>query len=380
MSLLVSTLTDVDRRVVDLVLAEQHRLRPRVGVPGRWAGLMRLLKRLAVARAVHGSVAIEGRSASVDDAFAALDDEEPLDATGDDWQALRGHRDALTYVLQLSQEPDAKLSADLVKPLHFLLGRHDLAERPGLWRSDRASADDAYDHLGPGADDVPALVRDVARQTQDPEVPVLVRAAMAHLNLVAIHPFRSGNGPLARCVHTLLLASGDRAVAPEFAAIDEHLGRNAEDYRRVLGEVTGNGWPPERDARHWVRFCLTAHYRQARRLARRAELVSHLWIDAEERVASAGLPERCVQPLTYALTGGWLRNATYRQLVPDLSKNLASRDLNDLVKAELLEPVGEKRGRRYQPSAALSAVAAGHRAEAARLFDVDADPYRVLGA
>jgi len=53
-------------------------------------------------------------------------------------------------------------------------------------------------------------------------------------------------------------------VAPVFSSIEEYLGRNTQDYYNVLADVGQGSWNPENDARPWVRFCLTAHYRQAR--------------------------------------------------------------------------------------------------------------------
>ena len=91
---------------------------------------------------------------------------------------------------------------------------------------------------------------------------------MAHLNLVMIHPFKDGNGRMARALQTLVLAR-EAILAPEFSSIEEYLGRNTPAYFDVLGQVGGGKWQPERDARPWVRFVLTAHYRQALILERR---------------------------------------------------------------------------------------------------------------
>ena len=52
---------------------------------------------------------------------------------------------------------------------------------------------------------------------------------MAHLNLVMIHPFEDGNGRMSRALQSLVLAR-DHIVAPEFASIEEYLGRNTPAY------------------------------------------------------------------------------------------------------------------------------------------------------
>ena len=69
----------------------------------------------------------------------------------------------------------------------------------------------------------------------------MVRAAMAHLNLVMIHPFRDGNGRMARCLQTYVLAC-EQIVSPVFSSIEEYLGRNTPAYYNILDEVGGGSW------------------------------------------------------------------------------------------------------------------------------------------
>src|SRR5687767_8009543 len=57
-------------------------------------------------------------------------------------------------------------------------------------------------------------------------------------------------------LQTLVLARG-QIVAPVFSSIEEYLGRNTQAYYDVLAEVGQGAWNPERDARPWLRFCLT---------------------------------------------------------------------------------------------------------------------------
>lgn len=74
---------------------------------------------------------------------------------------------------------------------------------------------------------------------------------MAHLNLVMIHPFRDGNGRMARALQTLVL-SREAIVEPTFSSIEEWLGHNADDYYNVLA-VTGRGrWQPDGSAHLWI--------------------------------------------------------------------------------------------------------------------------------
>lgn len=366
-----------DAEVIDAIHDLQHRLRYHVAQPRRWSGLLR---RVNLARAIRGSNTIEGFTVTEDDAFAALDDVEPAEASGTAWAAVRGYRTAMTYVLQLAEEPTLALSVDLIRSLHFMMQSYDLTCWPGRWRPgpvyvfDSDAAETVYEP--PEASAVPVLMVELVDRinaaTEDPQV---VRAAMAHLNLVMIHPFKDGNGRMARCLQTLLLAR-EGATAPEFCSIEEQLGRSERDYYRVLADVGAGTWSPGRDAHPWLRFCLTAHYRQVLRVVRASRRAERLWIIAEREIDGRGLPDRCTDGLFHALGLSRLRNATYRQIHPDLSNNLASRDLAEMVRAGLLDSYGEKRGRYYTISARLRQEAMTVLRDVRAEHPLDADPYR----
>ncbi|GAB3871984.1 Fic family protein [Kibdelosporangium lantanae] len=367
-----------DEWVLDLIEDQHRRLRLLLAGPRRWWGLLR---RMALALSVRGSNLIEGFTVSVDDAFAIVDDLEPAEASELAWRAVRGYRDAMTYTLQLAEEP-LDLSVPTLRALHFMTQQYDLSKWPGRYRPGDVYVYDGRNqmtvYVGPNAREVPDLVDELVEDVIGAEsTPLLVRASMAHLNFVMIHPFKDGNGRMARCLQTLVLACDERFAAPEFVSIEEYLGDNTQEYYRVLAQVGGGVWDPRGDTRPWIRFCLTAHYRQALVIERRAEVASRLWVRAEEEAERAGLPERCVQPLTYSMLGRVLRNVTYRQLTDGVTQNLAGRDLTELVRADLLDARGEKRGRYYVPSTRMSAVAREISESVGLKLSLDANPYEM---
>jgi Fic family protein len=326
------------------------------GTPRRWYGLLR---RVTFARAVRGSNTIEGYDVTLDDAIAAAEGEEPLDAKAEAWAAVTGYQTAMTYVLQLADDPHFGYSADLLRSLHFMMLQYKLAKYPGRWRQRSIFVrDDERDEVvyeGPAAEDVPGLVEELlVYLNEDRGLPPILRAAMAHLNLVMIHPFADGNGRMARCLQTLVLARGG-TLSPPFSSIEEYLGRNTRAYYDVLAEVGGGSWRPERDARPWIRFCLTAHFRQASTLLVRTREMQRLWDELETEVSKRSLPDRAVLALADAAIGLRVRNATYRP-VADINDNLASRDLKSLVQHGFLEPRGEKRGRYYVAAGPLRTI------------------------
>ncbi len=318
--------------------------------PRRWTGLLR---RSTFARAIQASNSIEGYNVTVDDAIAAVEGEEPLDERTEAWLAVQGYRNALSYILQLATDPYFSHNEGTLRSLQYMMLSYDLGKRPGLWRPGaiyvRNEPTGAIVYEGPSADEVPGLIAElVSALNARTDQPVMVRAALAHLNLVMIHPFSDGNGRMARALQTLVLAR-EGLLDPTFSSVEEYLGRNTEAYYAVLAEVGQGAWHPERDPLPWIRFCLTAHYRQAETLLRRTEEQERLWNALEAELKRRGLNERLLMALSDAAVGYRVRNSTYRRAA-EVSEQVASRDLALLVGQGLLIAQGERRGRFYLAS------------------------------
>ncbi|MGB4779635.1 Fic family protein [Microbacterium sp.] len=345
--------------------------------PRRWSGALR---RMTFARNIQGSNSIEGYDARLDDAAAVALGEEPLDASTETALALAGYRSAMTYVLQLVQDDDLLVSEDLVKSLHFMMTSYALQNRPGRWRVGpvyvQRELTNEIVHEGADAALVPALMSSLVGEINRGEAAAIVRAAMVHLNLVMIHPFKDSNGRMARCLQSLVLAA-DGTLAPVFMSVEEYLGRNTGAYYDVLARVGGGGWHPERDARPWLRFMLTAHLRQAQTLERRVQTSERVWEELDRITLELGVPERTLPALFDAVFGYRLRRATYLAALADagetVSEQTATRDFKALVDAGLLEPVGDKRGRYYGAAPVLREI--GARTRALRELKDEADPF-----
>jgi Fic family protein len=184
----------------------------------------------------------------------------------------------------------------------------------------------------------------------DLDAHVAVRAAMAHLHLVSVHPFRDGNGRVSRIVQSLVLAR-EGLLAPEFLSIEEYLGFNTDAYYATLQEVQGGAYQPERDASPWVQFCVQAHIEQAqRRLDQLAEAGAR-WSGLEDLVEKRGWPDRLVIALEQSVFAG-VDRASYMSEA-DVSAPTASNDLRRLLDAGLVVQRGKGRNTRYIASNAL---------------------------
>ena len=359
-----------DLAVIDDVHTLRESLADVLRVPRRWSNGMR---RTTQARAIQGSNTIEGYTVSDQDAVAAVDDKPPLTADQQTWAEIMGYRRMMTYILRMTPDPEFVLTTQTLRSLHFMLLEHDLGADPGRFRPGavyvRDETADQTVHEGPPAEEVPGLVESLVATIRHDGADAMVGAAMAHLNLVMIHPFRDGNGRMARALQTMVLGQ-DRVLEPTFSSIEEWLGSNTEDYYRVLA-VTGEGaWRPQNDATLWIKFTLRAHHMQAQTLRRRFLEAETTWRALDAIVAEHGLPERSADALFDAALG-------YRVTRPSHAKHAAiedqtaTRDLRRLVAAGLLDAVGNTRGRYYVASGVLRALRDDVRAGRETL----ADPY-----
>jgi Fic family protein len=351
------TLTPLDTEVIGMINELRNRLRFRLNQnPGRWTGFLR---RNTFARAMQGSNSIEGINANLAEAIDIIDDEKPETLEEETSRALFAYRSSMTYILRTHDDPYFEINAQLIRSLHYIMLNYDLTKMPGQWRPGpiyvvrEENGERVYE--GPDAALVPALMQELIDQVNNPTVSdTMVRAALAHLNLTMIHPFRDGNGRMARALQTLVLAR-DGVLAPVFCSIEEWLGRNTQGYYAILA-LTGEGhWLPEHDSLSWVRFCLIAHYQQAVTLIKRNEEVGRTWDEIDGICKKKGLPDRNQIALMDAAFGYKVKNHKYRE-EGEISDVVASRDLKHLCDLGWLTPVGEKRGRFYVASVMLREI------------------------
>jgi len=348
-----------ERRVIEEIDALWSDLRYQLAQPARWYGPLR---RLVAARHVQGSNSIEGHHVSVEDAVALLDGADAIDAAGEDADAVRNYGDAMTYVLQLADDPTFSYSDGLLKSLHYSMMKHALGSNPGRYRIGAvwvvSSSDGEVVYEGPDAERVPALMSELVDRLNIEEAvdsSPWVPAAMAHLNLAMIHPFKDGNGRMARLLQTLVLSRA-RIQSDTFLSIEEYLGANTPTYYAVLAEVGKGRWDPANDARPWIRFALRAQYTQAKTIERRIVESARLWEAIDDTRRSDGLHERTMGTLYAAAWGLKVRRSTHLAYAEDISERVASSDLQRLAQTGWLIPVGERRGRYYVASDRLKAL------------------------
>ncbi|MFF2086702.1 Fic family protein [Nocardia sp. NPDC058176] len=340
----------------EAVLAEVDLMREALrfelqSVPAVWAGGLR---KFLTADAVSASNSIEGFKVSTVDVEDLLAGERDVEVSEENRAETAAYARMMTYVQTLHDVDDFTYSAGFLNALHWMLQghRHTRRKPAGQWRRGPVYVTDARDpsiaaYTAPEVGRVPVLMGELVDWLNDSsDAHPLVSAAMAHLHLVSIHPWADGNGRMSRSLQTLMIAR-EGVLAPEFSSIEAWLGRpgNTWEYYQVLGR-RGNEYRPDQDVSEWIRFNLTAYHQQAQTVHARVDRSRRVWETATDYLHATGFDERIVSALHDVAMSGRVRRTRYEQ-AEGLSAQQAQRDLREMVRRDVLAPVGRTRARYY---------------------------------
>ena len=345
-------LSAVDARVLDEIDQMRHELRHHIrSQPSKWTdGLRKFL----TADAVAASNSIEGFRVSTQDVQDLMEGERDVEVSEENRAETLAYQHMMSYVQALHDVTDFSYSKGLLNGLHWMLqGHRDSRRTPaGRWREGAVYVTDPRNprvaaYTAPDAAEVPGLMAELVGWLNDPgDAHPLILAAMAHLNLVSIHPWADGNGRMSRSLQTLMIAR-EGVLAPEFSSIEAWLGSpgNTWEYYRELGH-RGPVFDPDQDVSGWIEFNLLAYHQQAQIVRDELRRSGQVWMELARFADGAGLDERMVTALHDVAMAGRVRRLRY-QHGEGLSLQQAQRDLRDLVTAGLLTPVGRTRARCY---------------------------------
>lgn len=186
------------------------------------------------------------------------------------------------------------------------------------------------------------------------EHPSLLKAAMAHIEFEALHPFKDGNGRIGRMMITLMLWSSGTISAPHFY-ISGYLEDNKDLYIDTMRNVSEHG-----DWEGWCSFFLEAVEQQAIRNLSIAESIRALYEDMKHTFSEVLSSKWSVNALDFVFTNPVFRNNkfTTNSGIPPAS---AARFTRAMLDNNIITTVEEASGRRpalysFEPLIALVRV------------------------
>lgn len=280
-------------------------------------------------------------------ALAHMDTEQQIETLSPRWDAARVW--SPQTLCNIHQDLFARLpQADLAIPLTDLpAGAAPAWLQPGELRQQQVSVGR---HAAPAAEHLPAFLArwsQVYGQVRRGEMQVVAMAA-AHQRLAWIHPFRDGNGRVARLHSQLVL--GHLGLTNGLWSPLRGFARSHDQYYALLaaadepraGDLDGRGNLTERGLEQWIAYVLTLCEDQVDFMAgvlaldgmkERMAACLHF----EEQVVKAGVRTEALRALHYLFaTQGELDRADFKAML-GLGDRLATAQVSALLKRGLLE-------------------------------------------
>lgn len=323
----------------------RSRLDRRAGFSRRWLGRMR---RDLEAEAVAASVGMEQVPVTVDEVRRILVGERPASVRPEDQELVRGYREAMEFVLRRADDPGFRWTRELVTGLHDRVLAGNYAAEAGRfatgtrWVVNRLTGAVVFapaDH-----DNIPRLVDQLCNELEQDAGHPAVRSAWAHVVLAAIHPFRDGNGRVARVSASLAMYRGGFR-RKEFTSLEEWWGRHLTDYYAAFG-CLGESFDSNVDVTSFIDAHVRAQLSQVRALDLRERIERTIWSALEVIVEDSNLQPRVVNAVWDAFFDRSVTPAYYIPLA-DVSRATATNDFSAAVSAGLLVARGAGRGRHY---------------------------------
>jgi Fic family protein len=180
----------------------------------------------------------------------------------------------------------------------------------------------------------------------DAGLPAPIRAALAHLELVAIHPFNDGNGRTARMLSRVLLVRGGYAL-DGLVSFDASLDLRRTDYFSAIRASIGRSFEPGYDATPFVGFFLEVIVAAADHVLTRIRELGEVQLRVRRDVMAGALPPAMLDGLAYAWISRSMRAADYQRITGRTAPT-ASRDLGAAARLGYLIAEGRSRDRWYR--------------------------------
>lgn len=269
------------------------------------------LRRSNRIRTIHGSLAIEQNTLSLEQVTAVLNGKHVLAPPKDIAEVKNAYE-----IYERLDELDP-YSVDDLLTAHGIMTR-GLVEESGMFRTRPVGAVDSEGHVlhfGTLPQYVPDLVMELLDWVKTSEVHMLIRSCVFHYELELIHPFADGTGRVGRLWHTLLLSKWNAAFA--WLPVESIIHDRQQKYYDAINTSNDAG-----ESTVFIEFMLAAIK------ALLIEAISTIDEMNDEKMDKATLRWNKIQK--YLKTHDYIMNADVRELC-GVSAATANRILSNFV-------------------------------------------------
>ncbi len=318
----------------------------------------------AFTRTVHYGTKIEGNDLTKEQAQQIVrlsndvDTNQIAQKTGilardRDIQEVINYRNVISWIeKQKSDDLKTLFTQDTLKTLHKLTITRLIDENyAGVYRDKqvivRSATNASVVYRPPVSMEIPFLIKDYFEWVQSSEaesVHPIFKAAIAHYQLVYIHPFIEGNGRTARAMATLLLYILGYDFK-KFFSIEQYFDSDVEAYYNALLSVQQT---TELDLTYWLEyFCygLAIEIEKVRNQVTRLSKDLKLKKQLGEQVA---LSERQIILLELFQQQEKVTSDDMKSVLPNISVDTILRDVKDLITKGIIEKKGVTKGVHYK--------------------------------
>lgn len=279
------------------------------------------LRRSNRIRTIHGSLAIEQNTLTLEQVTAVLNGKRVLAPPKDIAEVKNAYE-----IYERLDELDP-YSVDDLLTAHRIMTK-GLVEESGMFRTRPVGVVDSEGHVlhfGTLPQYVPDLVIELLDWVKNSEVHMLIRSCVFHYELELIHPFADGNGRIGRLWHTLLLSKWNTAFA--WLPVESIIHDRQQEYYDAINASNDAG-----ESTVFIEFMLSAIK------ASLIEAISTSNEMSDEKMDKATLRWKKIEE--YLITYEYIMNADVRELC-GVSAATANRILANLVEGGKLRKYRE---------------------------------------
>jgi Fic family protein len=186
----------------------------------------------------HYSTMIEGNRLTQEQVEKVLSENQHFPGRERDQDEVKGYYAALDEVERAAKRGGAVEEAAIQRLHALVMSAGKTRVKPTPYRDGQNVIRDSRTrnivYMPPETKDVPKLMDQLMRWiNQTDDLPVPIRAAIAHYQYATIHPYFDGNGRTARLLTTLILHLGGYDLKGLYA-LEEYYALNLQDYYEAL--------------------------------------------------------------------------------------------------------------------------------------------------